>query len=302
MFSVIKSVWLYTSREYCMWKHCDSERTIALNLSQSVWGRALWSACIVCVEPRPKGRDIKEPHQQHFRSIVCPYSSRHAKVEKTAVIRLPLQPSLSHDNGPREVLVYSKRMLFAMHGGGRGIERKTREKCNLRVTLEILFPPLSTSPGWLLLHFHVTTHHRTETVHNIIHHTLIVSLDAAEEHMWVYCQFVIFSSGRIWLWGEISGKSPSLQPTDMVLTAHLSPRTASHSSRCMQATKACFLAFAYPSFSCICSQHPQEWVFSPGLRHLLETPPAPQPKKVQCFQSCLAPPYALGLTQMSAPC
>lgn len=186
--------------------------------------------------------------------------------------------------------------------GGAVIERKTREKCNLRVTLEILFPPLSTSPGWLLLHFHVTTHHRTETVHNIIHHTLIVSLDATEEHMWVYCQFVIFSSGRIWLWGEISGKSPSLQPTDLVLTAHLSPRTASHSSRCMQATKACFLAFAYPSFSCICRQHPQEWVFSPGLQHLLETPPAPQPEKVQCFRSCLAPPYALGLTQMSAPC
>lgn len=79
----------------------------------------------MCVEPRLKGRDIKEPHQQHFRSIVCPYSSRHAKVEKTAVIRLPLQPSLSHDNGPREVLVYSKRMLFAMHrGGGNRTENK----------------------------------------------------------------------------------------------------------------------------------------------------------------------------------
>lgn len=171
---------------------------------------------------------------------------------------MPSSPALpfTRQQANRGLRILKECVVCCARGGG--IELKTRGKCNLRVRLEILFPPLSTSPRWSFLHFYVTTHHRTETVHNIIHHTVIVSLDATKEHMWIYCQFVIFSSGKIWLWGEISRKSPSLQPTDRVLTANLSPRTASHFSRCMPVTKTCILAFAYPVFSCIYRQHPHE--------------------------------------------
>lgn len=44
-----------------------------------------------------------------------PYSSLYAKAEKTAV-HMPSSPApLSRDNRPREVLVYSKSVLFVVH-------------------------------------------------------------------------------------------------------------------------------------------------------------------------------------------
>ena len=70
------------------------------------------------------------------------------RLRKHLSICLPLRLSPSHDNRPREVLIYSKRIccLSCMGRGGWGIELKTRGKCNLGVTLEILFPPPSASP------------------------------------------------------------------------------------------------------------------------------------------------------------
>lgn len=198
---------------------------------------------------------------------------------------MPSSPALpfTWQHAKRGPHLFKGNMLFVVYGGGWGIKLKTRGECNMGVMLEILFPLPSTSPKWSFLHFYVTTHHRTETVHNIIHHAIIVSLDATKEHMWLYCQFVIFSSGKIWLWGEISRKSPSLQPIHRVLTAHLSARTASYFVRCMQVTQACFLAFAYPS-----RQHSQQWVFSPELLHLPELLQPHSQKKNHCLWSSRA--------------
>lgn len=60
---------------------------------------------------------------------------------------------------------------------------------------------------------------------------MVVSLDATKEHMWVDCQFVIFSSWKIWLWGEVSRKSPSPQPIYRALKAHLSVRRSNYIRR-----------------------------------------------------------------------
>lgn len=131
--------------------------------------------------------------------------------------------------------------------GMKEINRTEKQKkCNSIAGLEILLPPLGISPRWNLLHFYNTTHQRTQTAHNIIRHALVVSSDATKEHTWVDCQFVIFSSWKIWLWGEISRKSPSPQPVYTALKAHLSVRIANYSRRHLQVTKGYFPAFSHP--------------------------------------------------------
>lgn len=77
--------------------------------------------------------------------------------------------------------------------------------------------------------------------------------------------------------------------------AHLSPGTASHFSGYMQVTKACFQAFH--AFDSIHRSRVSPQSFCIYLR-LLQ--PHSQ-KKYHLFWSYLAPPCALGLTQMSAP-
>lgn len=108
------------------------------------------------------------------------------------------------------------------------------------MSLAILFLPLSISPWWNLLHFYNTTHQITETDHNIIHHAMVVSLDATKEHVWVDSQFVIFSSWKIWLWGEISRKSPRPQHVYKALKAHLSVRSTNYICRHVQVTGGLF--------------------------------------------------------------
>ena len=83
----------------------------------------------------------------------------------------------------------------------------------------------------------------------MIHHAMVVSLDATKEYMWVDCQFVIFSSWKIWLWGEISRQSPSPQPVYRVLKAHLSVRSTDYICRHSQVTEGYFPGFAHPSCS-----------------------------------------------------
>lgn len=144
--------------------------------------------------------------------------------------------------------------------------------------LEILFPPLSISPRWNLLHFYNTTHQITETAHNIIHHAMVVSLDATKEHMWVDCQFVIFSSWKIWLWGEISRKSPSPQHVYRALKAHLSVRSTNHICRHLQVTRGLFpslppsilLTWAYRGASYEC--HLRAWGLLGGRSTPLPVP------------------------------
>lgn len=92
----------------------------------------------------------------------------------------------------------------------------------------------------------------------MIHHAMVVSLDATKEYMWVDCQFVIFSSWKIWLWGEISRKSPSPQP--------VSVRSSDYICGHSQVTEGCFPAFSHPSCShgltvglLICVMEPAGW-------------------------------------------
>lgn len=83
----------------------------------------------------------------------------------------------------------------------------------------------------------------------MIHHGRAVSLDATKEHMWVDGQFVIFSSWKIWLQGEISRKSPSHQPIDRALKAHLSGRATNYTGRHSQVTQGYFPVISHPLFS-----------------------------------------------------
>lgn len=140
MFSVIKSVWQGILYVKTLWFRAYYSLE---SKSRCLRQGSLKCLHCVCVEPRLKGRDIKEPHQQHFRSIVCPYSSRHAKVEKTAV-HTPSSPALpfTWQRTKRGPYLFKENAVCYAWGGG--VERKTGEKCNLRVTLKILFLPLST--------------------------------------------------------------------------------------------------------------------------------------------------------------
>lgn len=78
---------------------------------------------------------------------------------------------------------------------------------------------------------------------------MVVSLDATKEYVWLDCQFVIFSSWKIWLRGEISRKSPSPQPVYRALKAHLSVRSTDYIRGHSQVTEGYFPAFSHPSSS-----------------------------------------------------
>lgn len=139
------------------------------------------------------------------------------------------QPSYMAGTSKQGASFLQECMLFILTCAWRKKQNwKIEKKCSFIVKLEILLPPLSISPRWNLLHFYNTTHQKTETAHHITHHATVASLDATKEHVWVDCQFVISRSWKIWLWGEISRKSPSPQPVYRALTVHPSVRSTNY--------------------------------------------------------------------------
>lgn len=126
-------------------------------------------------------------------------------------IRTPfLHHSLLHPGSKHTEFLFLPRRIYCLylpvHEGKNRTEKQNQKK--LPVRLKILLPPVSISPRWNLLHFYNTTHQITETAYNIIHHAMVVSLDVTKEHVWADCQFVIFSSWKIWLWGKLQGNHP----------------------------------------------------------------------------------------------